>query len=69
MFGKRFQLNDEMLPIVEEIGSHMPGGFFIYQASGDENLLYVNRAAMEIYGCADLEEFKEHTGYAFKGMV
>ena len=69
MFGKRFQLNDEMLPIVEEIGSHMPGGFFIYQASGDETLLYVNRAAMEIYGCADLDEFREHTGYSFKGMV
>ena len=69
MFGKRFQLNDEMLPIVEEIGSHMPGGFFIYQASGDETLLYINRAAMEIYGCADLDEFKEHTGYSFKGMV
>lgn len=69
MFGKLFQLNEETLPIVEEIGRHMPGGFFIYKASGDEKLLYVNRAAMKIYGCGDLEEFKELTGYTFKGMV
>ena len=39
MFGKRFQLNEETLTIVEEIGSHMPGGFFIYKAEGDEELL------------------------------
>ena len=69
MFGKRFLLNDETLPIVEEIGRHMPGGFFIYEATGDGNLLYVNRAAMDIYGCADLDEFKELTGYTFRGMV
>ena len=32
MFGKRFQLNEETIPVVEEIGRHMPGGFFIYKA-------------------------------------
>ena len=69
MFGKRFLLNDETLPIVEQIGSHMPGGFFIYEAAGDGKLLYVNRAAMDIYGCADLDEFRELTGYTFRGMV
>ena len=26
MFGKRFQLNEQTIPIVEEIGRHMPGG-------------------------------------------
>ena len=29
----------------------------------------MNRAAMDIYGCADLDEFKELTGYTFRGMV
>ncbi len=69
MFGKRFEINADTLPVIEEIGRHMPGGFFIYKASGDEELLYVNRAAMDIYGCADLDEFKALTGYTFKGMV
>ncbi|MBR3125314.1 MAG: PAS domain-containing protein [Mogibacterium sp.] len=69
MFGKRFQLNNETLPVIEEIGRHMPGGFFIYEATGDGKLLYVNRAAIGIYGCADLDEFRELTGYTFRGMV
>ena len=69
MFGERFELNANTLSVVEEIGRHMPGGFFIYKASGDEELLYVNRAAMDIYGCADIDEFKALTGYTFKGMV
>ena len=69
MFGERFELNANTLSVVEEIGRHMPGGFFIYKATGDEELLYVNRAAMDIYGCADLDEFKALTGYTFKGMV
>ena len=69
MFGKRFLLNDETLSVIEEIGRHMPGGFFIYEAAGDGKLLYVNRAAMDIYGCTDLDEFMELTGYTFRGMV
>ena len=69
MFGKRFQLNEETIPVVEEIGRHMPGGFFIYKAEQPEELLYANRAVLDIFGCANLEEFKELTGYTFKGML
>ena len=69
MFGKRFQLNEETLPVVEEIGRHMPGGFFLYRASAEEELLYINQAALAIYGCADPEEFRELTGGTFRGMV
>ena len=69
MFGKHFELNAESMSIVENIGSYMPGGFFIYEASGDQKLLYANEAVLDIYGCSSIEEFKELTGYAFKGMV
>ena len=37
MFGKQFLINEETLPVVEEIGSHMPGGFFIYRAEAPED--------------------------------
>lgn len=37
MFGKRFQLNEDTLLIIEEIGRHMPGGFFIYKDSENED--------------------------------
>ena len=69
MFGKHFMLNEETRYIVEEIGRHMPGGFFIYKAEKPEELLYANHAVLEIFGCSDLDEFKELTGYTFKGIV
>ena len=69
MFGNKFELNDFTIPIVEEIGRHMPGGFFIYKAEEPEELLYANQALLNIYGCENLDEFRELTGYTFNGMV
>ena len=69
MFGKHFELNEETMHIVEEIGGHMPGGFFIYKAEGAEELLYANHSVISIFGCEDLEDFKKLTGYTFKGML
>lgn len=68
MFGQHFMLNEDTMHIVEEIGRHMPGGFFIYKAEKPEELLYVNHAVLDIFGCRDTEEFRALTGYTFKGM-
>ena len=68
MFGTGFQLNEQSLPLVQEIGKHMPGGFFIYKAAQPEEMLYVNEAVIRIFGCDDLEDFKKLTGYTFRGM-
>ena len=32
MAGKKFELTEDTLSVIEEIGGHMPGGFFIYKA-------------------------------------
>ncbi|MBR2578065.1 MAG: PAS domain-containing protein, partial [Erysipelotrichaceae bacterium] len=69
MKGRKLELNEETLTIIEEIGRHMPGGFFIYKAEEPEELIYVNKAVLDIYGCDSLDEFKNLTGYTFKGMV
>ena len=69
MFGKKFQLTPETISIVEEIGRHMPGGFFIYRAEAPYELLYANHAVLDIYACRDLDEFKALTGYSFQGML
>ena len=69
MARKSFDLNEQTLSVIEEIGGHMPGGFFIYQAEEPEKLIYVNRAVLDIYGCTDMEEFRYFTGFTFKGMV
>ena len=69
MFGKHVELNESTMAIVEAIGSRMPGGFFIYKESGNEELLYVNNATIRIFGCENLEDFKKLTGYTVRGML
>ena len=69
MFGDHFEMNESTLPVVEEIGRHIPGGFLIHRADGDEDILYANQAVFNIFGCKDEEEFRALTGYTFKGML
>ena len=69
MSGSRFELNEATMHVIEEIGGHMPGGFFVYKAEEPEELIYVNQAVLDIYGCKSLEEFKVLTGFTFRGMV
>ena len=64
-----FELNEQTLAVIEELGGHMPGGFFIYRAAPPEELIYANQPVFAIYGCETLEEFKSLTGYTFRGMV
>lgn len=47
----------------------MPGGFFIYRADGEEEILFANQAVLRLFQCRDLEEFRELTGNSFKGIV
>ncbi len=64
-----FEINARTLSIIDEIGGHMPGGYFIYKAEEPGDLLYANDAVFKIYGCRNLDEFRELTGYTFRGMV
>ena len=69
MREKLFALNEQTMSVVEELGGHMPGGFFIYRAEEPHELIYANKPVFDIYGCRDLEDFKRLTGYTFRGMV
>ena len=69
MFSKHFVLNEQSLSVIQQFGEHMPGGFFIYKADDDEELLYANDAVCRIFGCATIEELKALTGFTFRGMV
>lgn len=62
-------LNEETIPAIEQITAGIPGGFFIYHADGNEELIYANMATVKILGCDSLEEFKEYTGNSFRGLV
>lgn len=47
----------------------IPGGFFIYQADGEEKIIYANEAVLRIFNCDTMEEFRELTGNSFRGLV
>ena len=64
-------MNDksDIFSSIETFGEGMPGGFFIYKAGGDEELLYANRVMVELFGCDDLEDFRRFVGNSFRGIV
>ena len=58
-----------MISKLEEIGEHMPGGFFVYKAYDGEELIYANEAMVNIFGCDSLDEFRELVDNSFRGIV
>lgn len=69
--NKKFFLdfNENTSSIVKSLLDGMPGGFFAYRASGDEEVLYINQAIPRIFGCDSEKEFRGLTGGTFQGMV
>ena len=62
-------LSEQSLPIIEQITEGMPGGFFIYHADGNEELIYANMAMIAMCGCDSFEDLKRHIGGSFRGLV
>ncbi len=63
------ELTDKTVPMLEQLTAGMPGGFFIYHADGEQEIIFANNALIKLYGCRDLVDFKNYTGYTFKGMI
>lgn len=61
----RLQIARQVIKFMDE----MPGGFFIYRADGNEEVIYANKAILRIFKCDTLQEFQELTGGTFKGIV
>lgn len=47
----------------------MPGGFLVYRAYGQEEIIYANAALQQIFGCRTLNELRAWTGNSFRGIV
>ncbi len=47
----------------------LPGGFFIYEATEEEKILFAGPNVISLYGCDSMEDFLEFTGGSFKGMI
>lgn len=52
-----------------KIPTGLPGGFFVYEAEGEEKILFAETNVVKMYGCETFEEFVEYVGGSFKGMV
>ncbi len=59
---------DELLQM-DGFLDQMPGGFFIYRADGNEEIIYANKAMLRLFDCATMEEFQVLTGNSFRGIV
>lgn len=68
-YSDGFALTKFTMPVVWQMSSVIPGGFFVYHEDEKRELIYANKKVLEIYGCETLDEFKELTGYTFEGMV
>lgn len=55
----------ESISLLDEI----PGGFFVYYADGNEELIHANRGCLRLFQCKTLQEFRELTGNSFRGVV
>ena len=68
-YSDGFALTKFTMPVIWQMSSVIPGGFFIYHEDEKRELIYANNKVLDIYGCKTLDEFKELTGYTFQGMV
>jgi len=47
----------------------LPGGFFVYEAYGDERILFANDRMAELFGCESVDEFLRFVGGTFPNLV
>lgn len=63
------RINETTIPIIKRMAEDMPGGFFIYRADGDEEILFANTAVAHLFDCDTIDEFRKITNNSFTGFV
>ena len=54
---------------LKDIILNFPGAILIYKATGKEEILFANLELIQLFDCTTLEEFQQHTGGTFRGIV
>ncbi len=54
---------------LKDIAGNMPAAMLIYEALGDEKILYVNNELVKMFECDSTEEFLEFVHGSFMGML
>lgn len=53
----------------DSIPTNLPGGFFVYRATGNEELCFADKNVLRMFGCDTMEELRTLTANSFRGMV
>lgn len=61
--------NEDAIVSAIRLAEYVPAGFFGYYADGEEEIIFANEEVWRLYECDSEEEFLEHVGNSFKGMV
>ena len=54
---------------IDEMAKGLPGGFFVYEATGSERLLYISESMADLFKCDSVNEFRDHVGNGFRHIV
>lgn len=52
-----------------EMLANMSDGFFVYRADAEEKILYANPPTLKLFGCRNMDEFRELVHDSFQGIV
>lgn len=58
-----------MHPCQDSIPRGIPGGFFIYNALDNEEIIFADPNVIRLFGCESMEEFRDYVGNSFRGMI
>lgn len=65
---EKFELTEETMPLLSRMSELVPGGFFVYCASGYREILFANTNLVRMFGCENLDDFQDFIGKSFKRM-
>ena len=54
---------------IKKFMDQMPGGFFIYHADENEQIIYANKAMLRIFNCDTMDEFRSSMGLGWDVKV
>lgn len=63
--ARNLRTDCEIIKFIDDI----PGGFFIYYAGGDAELIYANKGLLKMFQCETMQELRDLTGNSFRGIV
>lgn len=67
---KILTLNKNAAPNFKDLIDGVPGAMFVYRAAkDDEEILYANNDTIKMFECDSFDDFLQHTGGTFGGIV